>query len=531
MVTQYSTSISPTGEKLYTASADPIDVAKLGSYSTPPVAPTDNTNYSGIVSGGVVLADDAVRKAQEDKANTLEQQKIANAPSAQDTLLKQLGEISTPSSVDLYNQQYNQAGIADKEKEVSNLTAQLRAIQAESQAGALATVGQGRGITQSIIGGQQAQIERQAAIKSLPIQAQLAAAQGNLQLAQDRLNTSFKLASEDADRQYQREIKQIEYAMQFADKKETRRLEEMALEKKNALDAKNALIKYKQDIGQELRNSGQGNLMGELSAAQTQEQVDAVASKIVNPSASLDLQIKQAQLKKLNAETARLGTPTITNPEAGKYSGALSVILGSTKLTSAQKATVINAINNGQEPFAVIKNQAKDIMGQTEATTLSKYETAQATLANIGQQLSDFYRLGGKTSLIKGSLSEVANRLGTVTDPKLVNLATQIKGNLAVYRNAISGTAYSEQEGRDIASIFPGINKSETLNRAILDARDTLFNSVIDSTYRNVLGNAYDLAKGEKTKDEAPELPPISNTTETIGSGAGFFSGLLNAFK
>jgi hypothetical protein len=220
----------------------------------------------------------------------------------------------------------------------------------------------------------------------------------------------------------------------------------------------------------------------------------------------LERQKRLLEIQKLNTEIKNLNVGQITNPDASKYGDALGIILGSNKLTKDQKQSVISAVNNGQDPFTVIKNQAKDIMGQTNATKVANYEVARDTLNDIGNQLSQFYALGGQTSLIKGNFENVVNNLGKVKDPKLVVLATQIQGNLQVYRNAISGTAYSEQEGKDIASIFPGINKSETLNTAILTGRSLLFDAVIDSSYRTVLGSSYDdLKKAENAQQVAQD--------------------------
>lgn len=178
---------------------------------------------------------------------------------------------------------------------------------------------------------------------------------------------------------------------------------------------------------------------------------------------------------------------------------ALKIILGSGKFTKDQTKQITDAINSGQDPFIVIKNQAKNIMGQTEATQVQKYEVARDTLASIGKQLQQFYSQGGSTDIFTGNMEKVYNKLGNVHDPKLVNLATQIQGNLQVYRNAISGTAYSAQEGQDIASIFPGINKTEQLNNAILRGRQTLFDDVIDANYRAALGGTYDTLKASTT--------------------------------
>lgn len=188
---------------------------------------------------------------------------------------------------------------------------------------------------------------------------------------------------------------------------------------------------------------------------------------------------------------------------------ALQTILGSSKFTKDQKADLTNAIANGQDPLTVVKNQAKNVMGQTLATQLDKYETIKQQITDLDSLLSEYYANGGKTNIFRGTFEKTLNNLGTVNDPKLVQLATQIAGSLQAYRNSISGTAYSEQEGKDIASIFPGINKTEGLNKAILAGRMDFIDKTIDAGYKNTLGSAYDDLKANST----PPVDPLQNVT------------------
>ena len=194
---------------------------------------------------------------------------------------------------------------------------------------------------------------------------------------------------------------------------------------------------------------------------------------------------------KVSGGTTSGGTSTVDPAKQA----ALSVILGSANFTKQQKADLVNAVNNGADPFTVLKNQAKNIMGQTLATSLSNNEKARDSLEDLDTQLKKFYALGGSTNLFSGNMETAINKLGTVSDPKLVELATQIQSTLQIYRNAVSGTAYSVQEGKDIASIFPGINKTEGLNQSIINGRMMSFDSVIDSAYKGVLGDVYEQFK------------------------------------
>lgn len=213
-------------------------------------------------------------------------------------------------------------------------------------------------------------------------------------------------------------------------------------------------------------------------------------------------------------EDKQLGTNTVGNISQISQK-ALDIIFGSEKFTQDQKQSIQTAITTGEDPFTVVKNQAKNIMGQTQATSLDKYETAKTQMISIQNLLNDFYKNNGKTDIFKGTYEKVYNKLGEVNDPKLVGIATNIAAALQIYRNAVSGTAYSEQEGKDIASIFPGINKTEGLNKAIVNARLQAFDTTIDGTYRNTLGNVYDELKANEIANETL-LTPLNQTYSTL---------------
>ena len=237
---------------------------------------------------------------------------------------------------------------------------------------------------------------------------------------------------------------------------------------------------------------------------------------IATQQAILNLAKTRAEISKLNKEAQAAGVPAITNPQASQYAGALSIVLGSANFTAQQKQSIVQAVNNGQDPAAVIKNQAKNIMGSNEATTVTKYETAQSSLKDIQQNLKDFYSFGGNTDIFSGNYEKVINKLGAVNNPKLVDLATQIQANLQIYRNAVSGTAYSAQEGADIASIFPGINKTEGLNNAILAGRMKAFDSTIDGAYRSALGSTYDQVKSASQPASDPAVAKFDKYSDSI---------------
>lgn len=286
---------------------------------------------------------------------------------------------------------------------------------------------------------------------------------------------------------------------------------------------KNAALKTIYDDNKDTFSTAEQH---QFETAQKARETEA-ANKEYRLRAQFDQTIKQhdplyqAQLTKTLQEIDANLPVTVTNPNASRYAGALNVILGSGKFTKDQKASLIASVNQGEDPFTVVKNQAKNIMGGTEATTVTKYETAQASLQDIQNQLKAFYANGGKTNIFAGNYEKTINNLGEVNDPKLVDLATQIQASLQIYRNAVSGTAYSSQEGADIASIFPGINKSEGLNNAILKGRMTAFSSAIDGTYRSALGSNYDALKNadaKGVKQDQSDAQFVESTLKNVGA-------------
>lgn len=85
----------------------------------------------------------------------------------------------------------------------NTLNNQITEINNRATAQVLSTQGQGRGIPEAIIGGQQAEIYKEAAIQSLPIQSQLAYAQGDVQSAQEHLTRLSTLLTEEVNNKFE----------------------------------------------------------------------------------------------------------------------------------------------------------------------------------------------------------------------------------------------------------------------------------------------------------------------------------------
>lgn len=179
--------------------------------------------------------------------------------------MKQLSDIASGVDTEkLYDRTTRQFDLKEKKALVNNLTGQLNAITAQADAQKLALIGQGRGVTEAIIGGQQAQIDREAAIRALPISAQLSAAQADLASATDQVNTLFKIRVEDAQnkRDYKREVATAVW--NYASDKQKQALAKKEKEEDRAFDMKVRNIEFARGLAEKAIANGQPSLAARL---------------------------------------------------------------------------------------------------------------------------------------------------------------------------------------------------------------------------------------------------------------------------
>jgi hypothetical protein len=303
----------------------PIKMADItGTSGTLPQEKPDNTNYAGIMSGiqgGLVSQAEQQAKAQEVKANEMEQ-----------VVKNYFGSDNQPSSEDLLAQTRQGLGITEKEQKVNDLTAQLNQIVAESQAGQLQQ--EGRLASMGAISGAQRDIERQTAIRALPIQAQLSAAQGNLQTAQSNLETLFKLKSEDAERKYNRESEIREFVYQYATDKEKKELDAQEKEadrkfEKDLADYKNELAMKSAEFEASLKGTGGPTGISSLTQAVIEN------PNLFSSLTSTDKSTVVSQLQSSGYDTTNLGTKPLSDTAVAKVTDTQKAISDLESLTTA----------------------------------------------------------------------------------------------------------------------------------------------------------------------------------------------------
>lgn len=189
------------------------------------------------------------------------------APSADTPLQTYLKSIAKPESTgDIYAKAEEEAGVQQKQQAVAGFQNQLNAIVAKSQADKLSLVGQGRGVTEAIIGGQQAQIDREAAIQSLPIAAQLSAAQGDLEMAKEHVNTLFTIRSQDATNRMNYKNKVAEAVYNYATDQQKTALDERRRREDKDFTLLQNTLNYAQSLATSAIANGQPSVASRIMA-------------------------------------------------------------------------------------------------------------------------------------------------------------------------------------------------------------------------------------------------------------------------
>jgi hypothetical protein len=200
-----------------------------------------------------------------------------------------------------YSDMRAQSGVDQYQRDVNTYSSQLNAIQANAEAESLGLEGQGRGVTESIIGGQQAQIRREAAIQALPVQAQLAAAQGNLQMAQQNLDTLFAIKSKDIETERNYRSTVVNSLMSWATTSQQNLLNAKLGDIQARSAEATANLGYIRDLQSQALEYGQPGLITQLANLDPKsktfnQDVARIQSRLSKPVDTLGDAYKQAQI-------------------------------------------------------------------------------------------------------------------------------------------------------------------------------------------------------------------------------------------
>lgn len=340
-------------------------------------------------------------------------------------LIQTLGLMPQKGSVYDDPEYRRQQQLVDKSRrQVNDYTANLNSIVAKSQAESLALEGQGRGITESIIGGQQAQIAREAAIQALPVQAQIAAAQGNLDMAERQLNQVYQIKSEQLTNEFEYKTNQYNAIKDFLTKEEERKLAQIDLAESRTYNEAQKNISEQDEWSKYALANGRPDLITSIQALNPK-----------SPTFRTDLARIQTKLGTTGGDRA------LTLDEAAKY----GVPFG-TKLSDLTGQVP----GGGTGANTVVKKR----LDEDFAAVSSARQTIEAVLSKIGKtpdnvQESDLSKLSNTDAESIGKAlflmqNPASSKVGDFGDAIKANSVFGIAGQYV--RNKVTGKKYLKKE-------------------------------------------------------------------------------------
>lgn len=435
-----------TGQRLSSGQSVTVNSSSMGATEPIPTAPKPLIpDYSGLLNKAVGDAaisptEQTVQQSQTDLfSQYLKSQK------AQPDL----------ASIQTKLEQDNQ--IQQKREAKNQYQTQLNSIVTQAQAQNLALEGQGRGQTSSFVGGEQARINREAAIKALPVQALLSAASQDLETAQSHVDKMFQIYAKDAENQVNYFNRQADLAYNFLDKQQQNQLQTIRDEKSFQQNLLLKNIDTQQGYANEALKNGNIRLFNAITGIRPPTDLNSATYKT-------DLATYNKEMNNAVAKYGQTGTSGGGGSTGARVLSSLPVSIQGKVIAAAEKfgttdivkkfnstADSINVVNgiqanstNPADHQAIVYAFAKALdpdsaVKEGEYDTIKKY--AQSAVSRYGKEITN--ALNGT-----GFLSEKA-----ITDIKTT------MNNLYTSRKPQYDNAYAERSrvinniaGADIAS-------------------------------------------------------------------------------
>jgi len=387
----------------------------------------------------------------------------------------------TPTSVTKqYEEAQKSSGITEataarnaEKMKLDVLNAELKGITDAGTAQKLSLEGQGRGIPQSIIGGQQAKIDRETAIKALPLQAKILAQQAmftnseaTLTSAKDKLDTTFKLMSEDATRNSDYKMKLYDSAMAVATEAQKQALQE----KKDALTTNTSTltnaINNAQSISKLAWEGGDYDTAAAITGiTQPNPNSPTFAKDLIDYNAkisemqrkmkgtNLDAQYKQLQIQKLQKE---LG-------DSGSSANASDLLAYAQDMVSSGKMPSVSELKNAGLTAGMVSQIAKELPKTSGEIVDNNTGVKSGKLSSA--QIDSYGALKDLTN----KLEEAKNKFAELNTGLLAGLSktlvyTKAQQEYDILKNEIvdllsrarSGAALTETEIKTYADKLPG---------------------------------------------------------------------------
>ena len=376
-----------------------------------------------------------------------------------------------------YNKAQAETQLFQKQQQQTNIQNALNAetTRMNLDLQGLRGVGAKEGVTEAVYGQQAAEVTREAMVRILPLQAQLAMAQNDVEMAQQRTDTLFKIYKEDADRRVDFYNAQIKAVYDDSTKKEQRQYDANISQKNYERD----LIKTQIDAQNKIANTllSNGNMAGYNAVMGIKPPSDFSGLNKYNKEIG-ETVLKYGVISETGATNPNLqayasqyaDTGKLPNPSELKYSGLTVGDVTSMAKQMSKPAGALVSTNTG------VKSSALSPTQETAITALS--EIVNKTLPSLKEQFP---------KIATGVVGGIGGKIWTSQDRQdYITFRQEFLSKLLLAR---SGAAVTEQEYERYSNMLPtvwnqafflgsdGLKKLNSLETSMKASLDNTLNS------------------------------------------------------
>lgn len=186
--------------------------------------------------------------------------------------------------------------------------------------------------------------------------------------------------------------------------------------------------------------------------------------------------------------------PVAFNKKTGQFeTKVLPVIPGETPLEQNKNSAFIDAFNNvgpsstperkvrlGQLNGLIAKGdyqRAKEMLTELAIEKMPAADQKQAVartvaidqIDHIKSLINAYVTKSGDTNILKGTMQDIANKVGASGDPDLAAMGSEMKTILINYRRDMTGLAFGETEAKEYSKILADYHNIEELNGTLLN--------------------------------------------------------------
>jgi hypothetical protein len=460
-----------------------VSATNLGTQAVAiPSSPSSGNYYGTSLGNNVGLGADPATGligAPDPTATTPTTPPPATTKSVSDRVKELMGLYKEqPSEADAYNRAQQQSGYDSALQQKNNTQSQINGITAKMNTDIInyrAAIA-AEGGTAGGFGGVQDEISREATVKLLPLQAQLAIDQGNLSMAQQHLDTLFKIYTDDAKSAVDQYNKTVDVAYDLFNKDEQRIIEQNKADKASALDTLNTTISWQRKLGDQATDNGNRTLANEIYSLRP--------PTVGSSTYARDYAAYDAKLSQL-ASQMPMSAASIAANQKVQDTKDISQTLGTLLLTGNMPPSLVSAYGGSRN--LAIAEADKEQMKQTGTHfDVSKAEQQYQAAKRFATSLNSTQMVRYQTlaNSVVNTIDEVNNLAGEM---KLQNIPLVNKVQLSAYINA---TGADSTNGQLAARYLSAVNsvKEEFANLANggyapTDAAWDLANKQINENY------------------------------------------------